>query len=88
MKKLLTISAVLVLGACAPGSLWTNSGSNGKSEYAYVGCHKVVQNPAKNGEVAFGPFGVGTWTSGDHVFFKQVSKDGTVGKVATGKPCD
>ena len=87
MKKYtLAIGSLFFLGACAPMGVWTSS--HGKPEYVWVGCHKVVENPSPTGEVAFGPFGIGTWTSADRIFFKQVSKDGTVGKVTTSKPCD
>jgi len=57
--------------------------SSGKSEYMYVGCHVVTKNPSKQGDVAFGPFGIITKI----VFFKQISDDGSVGEVTTAKLC-
>jgi len=80
--KTLVVASALLLGACAPGDLWTKAG--GQPVYEWVGCHEVTQNPADNGEIAFGPFGVDT----KYVFFKQLSADGTVGKVSTAKPCE
>ena len=55
---------------------------HGKSEYAYIGCHVVEENP-KDGNVAYGPLGIVTPV----VFFKQISDDGTVGPITTAKPC-
>ena len=55
---------------------------HGKSEYAYIGCHVVEENP-KDGNAAYGPLGIVTPV----VFFKQISDDGTVGPITTAKPC-
>ena len=55
-------------------------GDSGQS--AYVGCHVVEENP-KDGNAAYGPFGIITPV----VFFKQVSDDGNVGPITTAKPC-
>jgi hypothetical protein len=54
----------------------------GLAEYEYIGCHTVTENP-KDGNAAFGPFGVATST----IYFKQISEDGTVGPVTTATPC-
>jgi len=56
--------------------------SSGQSAYAYVGCHVVEENP-KDGNAAFGPFGIVTPV----IFFKQISDDGTTGPITTAKPC-
>ena len=56
--------------------------SSGQSAYTYVGCHVVEENP-KDGNAAFGPFGIVTPV----VFFKQISDDGTTGSITTAKPC-
>jgi len=69
-----------VLGFQEPALDQVNS--SGQSIYDYVGCHVVEENP-KDGNAAFGPFGVITPV----VFFKQISDDGTTGSITTAKPC-
>ena len=82
MKSIIVLAALLGASACAPSGVWTSN--HGQPAYEYVGCHNVTVNPNPDtGEIAFGPFGVAT----DKVFFKQISKDGSVGKVTTAKPC-
>ena len=79
--KLLALASLLVLAACAPSGALTSG--NGNPVYEWVGCHKVVSNPASNGAMAWGPLGLDT----DFVYFKQVRKDGSVGPMTTAVPC-
>lgn len=83
MKLVLSLLAVSLVAACSPGHIAANK--NGRAEYVWVGCHKVTQSPSKDGSYAISP--VGDLVAGNKIFFKQVSKDGTVGKVTTGQPC-
>jgi len=85
--KTLIIASTLLVSACAPGFDFMSTGSNGVAEYEWVGCHKVTNSPSSDGSVAFGPFGLDTKFTGGNTYFKQKSKDGTVGKVTTGDPC-
>lgn len=75
---------VVTLAACSLGQIAAN---NGPAEYAWVGCHKVVQNPSSTGEYAISLY-AGDLPLGSKFYFKQVSKDGTVGPVTTGEPCE
>ena len=84
MKTILALSAVILVGACSPGQVALNQGP---AEYAWVGCHVVTQNPAPTGEWATS-LHAGDLPVGSKFYFKQVSKDGTVGPVTTGVPCD
>ena len=88
MKTILALSAAVLVGACTPGQVVMNMGSTnqlGGTEYAWVGCHEVTKNPASSGEWATSL--AGDLQVGDKFYFKQVSPDGTVGPVTTGKPC-
>ena len=84
MKKLLVASAVPLLWACSPGQIVMNQGP---PNYAWVGCHVVTQNPAPTGEWATSVH-AGDLPVGAKFFMKQVNEDGTVGPIATGKPCE
>ena len=75
---------VRALGACSPGQIAAN---NGPTNYAWVGCHVVTQNPAPTGEYATS-IHAGDLPVGAKFYIKQVNKDGTVGPVTTGEPCD
>ena len=75
---------VVTLAACSPGQIAAN---NGPAKYAWVGCHEVVQNPSFTGEYATS-LHAGDLPLGAKFYFKQLSKDGTVGPVTTGVPCD
>ena len=75
---------VSALGACSPGQVVLNQGP---AEYAWVGCHVVTQNPAPTGEYATS-IHAGDLPVGAKFYIKQVNKDGTVGPVTTGEPCD
>ena len=89
MKTILALSAVVLVGACTPGQVAMNMGSNdplGGTTYAWVGCHVVTKNPANSGEWATSLLN-GDLKVGDKFYMKQVSPDGTVGPVTTGKPC-
>ena len=77
---IVVLLAALVGGAQEPAL--DQVGGGGLAEYAYIGCHTVTENP-KDGNAAFGPFGVATST----IYFKQISEDGTVGPVTTATPC-
>ena len=79
---LLVTLLLLLLGACSPGQISGNT--NGLGEYVWTGCHVVTATPRK-GSHAFYPLG-DLWL-GDQFYFKQVSLDGTVAPVVTGKPC-
>ena len=82
VSGLLVTLLLLLLGACSPGQIAGNK--NGLGEYVWVGCHVVTATPHQ-GAYAIDPLG-DLWL-GDNLYFKQVSLDGTVGPVATGKPC-
>ena len=71
------------MSACSPGHIAANN--NGIAEYAWVGCHEVTETPVK-GSYAFQL--MGDLDVGDYFYFKQLSKDGTVGDIVTGKPCE
>ena len=75
---------IVTLAACSPGQIAAN---NGPAKYAWVGCHEVVQNPSFTGEYATS-LHAGDLPLGAKFYFKQLSKDGTVGPVTTGVPCD
>ena len=75
---------VSALGACSPGQIAAN---NGPANYAWVGCHVVTQNPAPTGEYATSVH-AGDLPLYSKFYMKQVGKDGTVGPVTTGEPCD
>ena len=79
---LLITLLMILLGACSPGHIAANK--NGIAEYAWAGCHVVTETP-RNGAYAIEP--LGDLAAGDKLFFKQVSLDGTVSPVVTGKPC-
>ncbi len=72
----------MLLGACSPGHIVAQKA--GKAEWAWVGCHIVMENPSEVGEYAIG---IDDLSMGDRLYFKQVSNDGTVGPVTTGIPC-
>ena len=74
---------VITLAACSPGQIAANKGTD---SYAWVGCHRVVQNPSFTGEYATS-LHAGDLPVGAKFYFKQLSKDGTVGPVTTGVPC-
>ena len=61
------IPLLVVLGFQEPA---LNNVFGGKPEYVYVGCHVVTDNPSKENDVAFGPFGVKT----THVFSNRFQK--------------
>tara|TARA_B100002019_G_C21024970_1_gene476749 strand:- start:339 stop:602 length:264 start_codon:yes stop_codon:yes gene_type:complete len=81
-KVVSVVSTLVLLGACSPGWVAANKGP---AEYAWVGCHEVTQNPSPTGEYAIQPFH--DLPIGSKIYFKQLSKDGTVGPVTTGVPC-
>ena len=78
MRKILIVTTLL-LGAC--GSPTYIDGQ----EYAFVGCHTVVSNPAVTGERAF--MGFFDLRVGDKLWFKQISPDNEVKAVMTAVPC-
>lgn len=82
---------VVTLAACSPGQIVANNGAVssdiGATSYAWVGCHRVVENPSPTGEYAVNIY-AGDLPVGAKFYFKQVSKDGTVGPVTTGEPCE
>jgi len=84
MKMIMPLLAVGVLAACSPGQIAAN---HGPDRYVWVGCHVVTQNPAPTGEYATS-IHAGDLPVGAKFYMKQVSKDGTVGPVTTGEPCD
>mgnify|MGYP001190642086 FL=1 len=84
MKILVTLSAVAFLGACTPGHIAANKGTD---RWEWVGCHVVKQNPSPTGEYAISPNPFEDLPVGAKIFFKQVGKDGKVGPVTTGDPC-
>ena len=51
-----------------------------------VSSFDILNNPAADGSVAFGPFGLDPVATGNFVFFKQKNADGTVSKV-NAEPC-
>ena len=82
---------VVILSACSPGQIAANNGAVssdvGATSYAWVGCHRVVENPSPTGEYAVSIY-AGDLPVGAKFYLKQVNKDGTVGPVTTGVPCD
>tara|TARA_A100001037_G_C14574821_1_gene381845 strand:- start:131 stop:394 length:264 start_codon:yes stop_codon:yes gene_type:complete len=83
-KVIPVLIAVALLGACSPGHRAANHGTD---KWAWVGCHVVTQNPSPTGEYAISPNPFEDLPVGSQIYFKQVSKDGTVGPVTTGVPC-
>tara|TARA_R110000765_G_scaffold316676_1_gene409045 strand:- start:202 stop:447 length:246 start_codon:yes stop_codon:yes gene_type:complete len=79
-KIFIVTTALLLLGACG-----TPTYIEGQ-EYAFVGCHTVVQNPAVTGERAF--MGFFDLRVGDKLWFKQISPDNEVKAVMTAIPCE
>ena len=84
LKIMAPIFMVGALAACDPGQVKIN---HGPAEYAWVGCHVVTQNPAPSGEYATS-IHAGDLPVGAKFYMKQVGKDGMVGPVTTGEPCD
>ena len=86
MKKLIltTIAAIALLAtaACSPGHIAANN--NGVAEYVWVGCHVATEMPKEGSYVVYP---LGDLEVDDNFYFKQVSNDGTVGPVVTGKSC-
>ena len=82
VSGLLVTLLMLLLGACSPGHIAANK--NGIAEYTWTGCHVVTATPHK-GSYAIEP--LGDLGAGDKFYFKQVSLDGMVAPVVTGKPC-
>ena len=80
MSKIFIVTTALLLGACG-----TPTYTEGQ-EYAFVGCHTVVQNPAVTGERAF--MGFFDLRVGDKLWFKQISPDNEVKAVMTAIPCE
>ena len=82
---------VVILSACSPGQIAANNGAVssdvGATSYAWVGCHRVVENPSPTGEYAVSIY-AGDLPVGAKFYLKQVNKDGTVGPVTTGEPCE
>jgi hypothetical protein len=85
MNKLLVLSGVLLLGACAPGQFMDrhNGTSLKMSEgnFEYIGCHQVGKNPLEDGSVAMGPFGLDPIVTLNTIWFKQLNSDGTSSKI-------
>jgi hypothetical protein len=79
---LLITLLMLLLGACSPGHVAANK--QGIAEYAWTGCHVVTATP-REGAYAIEP--LGDLGAGDKFYFKQVSLDGTVAPVTTGRVC-
>ena len=84
MKIILSLIAVVFLGACTQAQKAVMKGSN---EWVYVGCHVVTQNPSPSGEYAVTPFPHLEMKVGERISWKQRSKDGSVGPITTGVPC-
>lgn len=82
MKKVvILLGGSLLLAGCLQ-SIY----APGEAAYEWTGCHTVEQNPGPDGSEAILPFGF-KMPVGGYTFFKQVSDDGTVGSITTGKPC-
>ena len=77
------VIALLATSACSQGHIAANN--NGIAEYVWVGCHQVTETPVK-GSYAFNA--IGDLKVGDHFYFQQLAKDGSVSDVVTGKPCE
>lgn len=79
MKIILALTTMLALSGCASG-FWENGrvapndNKNSNSEFVFVGCYIVENNPLPNGSVAYGPFGSKT----PIMFFQQKNSDGTL----------
>ena len=84
MKSIIVLAAILGASACTPGHIAANKGTD---KWDWVGCHVVTQNPSPTGEYAISPNPLEDLPVGAKIYFKQQSKDGTVGPVTTGKPC-
>jgi len=84
MKSIIVLAAILGASACTPGHIAANKGTD---RWEWVGCHVVTQNPSPTGEYAISPDPFQDLPVGSKIFFKQQSKDGTVGPVTTGNPC-
>ncbi len=74
--RIFSIIVLFLLIGCSP--------SYKGGDYAWIGCHIVTQNPSKEGAHAFS---IGDVEVGHKIYFKEVSPDGTVGKVTTARPC-
>jgi|TARA_B110000902_G_scaffold214716_1_gene246864 hypothetical protein len=87
MNKLLVLSGVLLLGACAPGQFMDRhngtvpemSGEN----FEYIGCHMVTGE-----EYVMGLPGFDVRTTGNRIWFKQRNEDGSSARTELkAKPC-
>ena len=76
-SKIIILSGLLVLGACAPTMKVPSTGQG----YEYIGCHQVGKNPLEDGSVAMGPFGLDPVVTLNTVWFTQLSSDGTLSKI-------
>ena len=85
--KVLVLSGLLVLGACAPQNLARLSGTSQEEistgNFEYIGCHKISANDDK---WAMGLPGLRVATTLDRVYFKQRGSDGTSSKIKL-TPC-
>jgi hypothetical protein len=82
MKKvIILLGSSLILAGCLQSTYVPE-----EIAYEWSGCHTVEQNPGPDGSEAILPFGFKMLVGG-YTFFKQVSDDGTVSPITTGKPC-
>ena len=84
--KVLVLSGLLVLGACAPQNLARLVGTSQEistGNFEYIGCHTISANDDK---WAMGLPGLRVSTTLDRVYFKQRGSDGTSSKIKL-TPC-
>ena len=84
--KVLVLSGLLVLGACAPQNLARLVGTSQEistGNFEYIGCHTISANDDK---WAMGLPGLRVKTTFNQVYFKQRGSDGTSSKIKL-TPC-
>lgn len=86
-SKILMLSGLIVLSACAPQNLSRLGGTSQEEistgNFEYIGCHKIS---ADDDKWAMGLPGLKVKTTLDRIYFKQRNSDGTTSKIKL-TPC-
>ena len=85
MIKILLLSSVMLVCACAPGQFWDRHvgglPESSNANFEYIGCHVVYGE-----KYAMAPLGLKVRTTWNRIWFKQKNEDGSSATLAA-KPC-
>ena len=85
MIKILLLSSILLICACAPGQFWDRHvgglPESSDANFEYVGCHVVTEE-----RYSMAPLGIRVRATGDRIWFKQRNEDGSSATLAA-TPC-